>query len=149
MCIRDSDKRWMQCDIKSISLLYNSYAKTIAHKQGAFEAILLRDGIVTEGCSSNVFIIKNNTIKTSPESNLILPGVTRSFVVNSVIKDSDYDVRVENFSEEELLDADEIFITNSTQGILPITHINNKEINNAECGDITSKLYKIFTEKIN
>ena len=54
------DKRWMNCDIKSISLLYNSYAKTIAHKQGAFEAILLRDGIVTEGCSSNVFIIKNN-----------------------------------------------------------------------------------------
>ena len=143
------DKRWMNCDIKSISLLYNSYAKTIAHKQGAFEAILLRDGIVTEGCSSNVFIIKNNTIKTSPESNLILPGVTRSFVINSVIKDSDYDVRVENFSEEELLDADEIFITNSTQGILPITHINNKEINNAKCGDITSKLYKIFTEKIN
>ena len=78
-----------------------------------------------------------------------MPGVTRSFVINSVIKDSDYEIRVENFSEEELLDADEIFITNSTQGILPITHINKKEINNAECGDITSKLYKIFTEKIN
>ena len=53
------DKRWMQCDIKSVSLLYNSYAKTIAHKKGAYEAILVRDGYVTEGCSSNVFVIKD------------------------------------------------------------------------------------------
>ena len=76
----------MQCDIKSISLLFNAYAKTLANDQGAYEAILIRNGIVTEGCSSNVFIVKDGVIKTAPKSNLILPGVTRSFVINELIK---------------------------------------------------------------
>ena len=142
------DKRWMQCDIKSVSLLYNSYAKTIAYKKGAYEAILVRDGYITEGCSSNVFIVKNNIIKTSPESNLILPGVTRSFVINDVIADSDYDIRIENYKEDDLLNSDEVFITNSTQGILPITHINDKQINDSICYEVTKNLREIFISKI-
>ena len=142
------DKRWMQCDIKSVSLLYNSYAKTIAHKKGAYEAILVRDGYVTEGCSSNVFVIKDNIIYTSPESNLILPGVTRLFVINDVIKDNGYDIRLESFSEDEMLNADEIFITNSTQGILPITHVNDKLVKNNNNSNISQKLQEIFISKI-
>ena len=143
------DKRWMKCDIKSVSLLYNSYAKTIAYKSGAYEAILIRDGYITEGCSSNVFIIKNNIIYTSPESNLILPGVTRSFVINNIIKECGYEIRIEDFNEDDLLNADEIFITNSTQGILPITHINNKLVKNNEDSKITQKLHETFIKKIN
>lgn len=142
------DKRWMQCDIKSVSLLYNSYAKTVAYKKGAYEAILVRDGYITEGCSSNVFIVKNNIIKTSPESNLILPGVTRSFVINDVIADSNYDIRIENYKEDDLLNSDEVFITNSTQGILPITHINDKQINDSICYEVTKNLQEIFISKI-
>jgi len=138
------DKRWKQCDIKSISLLFNTYAKTLAYNEGAFEAILIRNNIITEGCSSNVFIVKNNVIKTSPKSNLILPGVTRSFVIDEVIKKNNYKIIIENFSEDELFESDEIFITNSTQGILPITCLNEKDINKGLCGDITKELYNIF-----
>ena len=140
------DKRWLQCDIKSISLLFNTYAKTLANKQGAYEAILIRNGIVTEGCSSNVFIVKDEVIKTAPKSNLILPGVTRSFVIDELIQKNGLSVKIESFKEDELINADEVFITNSTQAILPIGKINNKIINNNEIGNITKKLYKHFLE---
>ncbi len=142
------DKRWLQCDIKSISLLYNAHAKTLAYKKGAYEAILSKDGQITEGCSSNVFIIKNNKIKTPPESNLILPGVTRSFIINSVIPKTSFVIKEENFTEEELINADEIFVTNSTQAILPIIKINDKKLSNNKCGEITKKLYDIFMDSI-
>ena len=102
--------------------------------------------MVTEGCSSNVFIVKDEIIKTAPKSNLILPGVTRSFVINELIKKNKYLIQVDNYNEEDLLNADEVFITNSTQAILPIKKINNKIINNGETGDITNKLYKNFLE---
>lgn len=140
------DKRWLQCDIKSTSLLFNSYAKTLANKQGAYEAILIRDGIVTEGCSSNVFIVKDEVIKTTPKSNLILPGVTRSFVIDELIKKNGLSIQIDNYKKEELMNADEIFVTNSTQAILPITRVNNKNINNGDFGKITEKLYKNFLE---
>ena len=140
------DKRWLQCDVKSISLLFNAYAKTLANEKNAYEAILIRNGVVTEGCSSNVFIVKDEIIKTAPKSNLILPGVTRSFVINELIKKNKYLIQVDNYSEEDLLNADEVFITNSTQAILPIKKINNRIINNGETGDITNKLYKNFLE---
>ena len=140
------DKRWLQCDVKSISLLFNAYAKTLANEKNAYEAILIRNRVVTEGCSSNVFIVKDEIIKTAPKSNLILPGVTRSFVINELIKKNKYLIQVDNYNEEDLLNADEVFITNSTQAILPIKKINNKIINNGETGDITNKLYKNFLE---
>ena len=140
------DKRWLKCDIKSISLLFNAYAKTLANDQGAYEAILIRNGIVTEGCSSNVFIVKNGVIKTAPKSNLILPGVTRSFVINKLIKKNKYTIKIDDYNEDELINADEIFITNSTQAILPIKKINNKAINNGKVGKTTEKLYKYFLE---
>ncbi len=138
------DKRWKKCNIKSISLLFNSYAKTLAYKEGAYEAILIRDDVITEGCSSNVFIVKNNIIKTAPKSNLILPGVTRSFVIEKIIKENGNKLLIENFSKNELLESDEVFITNSTQGILPITIIDNMKINEGICGEITKELYKTF-----
>ena len=74
------DKRWLQCDIKSISLIYNAYAKTLASRSEAYEAILVRNNNITEGCSSNVFIVKDSVIKTCPKTNLILPGITLSLI---------------------------------------------------------------------
>ena len=143
------DKRWTQCDIKSISLLYNSYAKTLANKLDAYEAILIRDGYITEGCSSNIFIIKDDVIKTTPKSNLILPGVTREFILEKVIKDSGFKMHEENFGLDELLKADEVFLTNSSQGILVIDKIDQHIIKNNSENKITHKLfnsYKKFLE---
>ena len=142
------DKRWMQCNIKSISLLFNAYAKTVAHSQGAYEAILVRNGMITEGCSSNVFIIKNKIIKTTPTSKHILPGITRSYVIEGIIKNNGYELSIVDFSENDLVSADEVFVTNSTQGIVPITCINNNDISSGLCGEITEKLYKKFVRSL-
>ena len=146
--ITEEDKRWLKCDIKSIALLFNAHTKSLAHKKGAYEAILFRDGIVTEGCSSNVFIIKNKVIKTSPKSNLILPGVTRDFVIENTLVNQKYNILETNFSKKELFEADEIFITNSTQGVLSIGKIDNKLINDGKCGEITTEIYKNFINHI-
>ena len=142
------DKRWLQCHIKSIALLFNSYAKTLAHKENAYEAILVRDGYVTEGCTSNVFIVKNNIIMTAPQSNLILPGVTRKFVIDEISVRSNIDISIQNYTEDELMNADEVFITNSTQGILPITKLNNNVLNKKSFGPVTEILYKEFIQHI-
>ena len=142
------DKRWLQCDIKSIALLFNSYAKTLAHKENAYEAILVRDGYVTEGCTSNVFIVKNNIIKTAPQSNLILPGVTRKFLIDEVAVRSNIDISIQNYTQDDLMNADEVFITNSTKGILPITKLNNNILNKGSYGPVTEILYKEFLQHI-
>ena len=142
------DKRWLQCDIKSIALLFNSHAKTLAHKENAYEAILVRDGYVTEGCTSNVFIVKNNIIKTAPQSNLILPGVTRKFLIDEVAVRSNIDISIQNYTQDDLMNADEVFITNSTQGILPITKLNNNILNKGSYGPVTEILYKEFLQHI-
>ena len=143
------DKRWLQCDIKSISLLYNAYAKTLAHKENAYETILIRNGKVTEGCSSNVFIVKDKTIKTCPKSNLILPGITRSHVVNNIIKKTAYEYIEKDFSKEELESADEIFVTNSTQCVVSINKLNENLIGDGNCGIITEEIYSKFINSIN
>jgi len=140
------DKRWMQCDIKSISLLFNSYAKTLADKLDAYEAILIRDGNITEGCSSNIFIIKDNVIKTAPKSNLILPGVTRAFIIEKVIKNNDFKIHEESFDVGELLKADEVFLTNSSQGILSIKKIDKHIIKTKSENNITQKLFNSYKE---
>lgn len=143
------DKRWLQCDVKSISLLYNAYAKTLAHKENAYETILIRDGNVTEGCSSNVFIVKENIIKTCPKSNLILPGISRTHIVNNLIKSTEYELIEKEFSKEELESADEIFVTNSTQCIVSINKINNNTIGTGTCGKITEEIFSQFIKSIN
>src|SRR5699024_9317164 len=75
------DIRWLRCDIKSLNLLPNVMAKETALKSGYDEAIFIRDGIVTEGSSSNVFIVKNKEIITHPANNFILNGITRRNVI--------------------------------------------------------------------
>ena len=146
--ITAEDKRWLQCDIKSIALLFNAYTKSIAYKKGAYEAILSRDNVVTEGCSSNVFIIKDKIIKTPPKSNLILPGITRDFIINDILQRKQYEILETKFSKKELLAADEVFITNSTQGVLSIVKIDNQIVNNEECGEITTQIYRNFIDYI-
>lgn len=144
--ITAEDKRWLKCDIKSIALLFNAHTKSMAHKKGAYEAILSRNDVVTEGCSSNVFIIQNKIIKTSPKSNLILPGVTRDFIIEKILKKQKYEISETEFSKKELLKADEVFITNSTQGILSIGKIDNQVISNGKSGKITTQIYKNFID---
>lgn len=145
--ITREDERWANCYIKSLNLLPNILAKQEAHDAGAFEAILIRDGVVTEGSSSNVFIVKNGTVITPPLSKHILAGITRMAVLN-ILKETGIPYEEKNFSEKELLGADEVFITSTTSEVLPVVSINGLPVGSGKPGELTKWIYKEFQKRI-
>lgn len=141
------DERWQNCYIKTLNLLPNILAKQSAHDQGCYEAILVRDGYITEGTSSNVFIVKNGTIYTTPLSKHILPGITR-MAVKSIIESLELPLAEENFTKDDVLASDEVFITSTTSEVLPVVAVEGKAIGTGKPGDVTKKLYAKFQQKI-
>ena len=141
--ITHEDTRWKYCNIKSIALLPGVLLRYEAHKKSAREAILLRDGFVTEGAASNVFIVKNNIIVTPPKDNKILPGVTRDLVAE-LAKSNELHFQEREISAEELALADEIWITSSTQEIVPVVKLDGKVIGNGVPGLMWEKMNNIY-----
>jgi len=125
------DERWEGCDFKTTSLIANVIARERAARRGAREAILIRDGWITEGAASNVFVAIDGCIRTPPLSPLILPGVTRNLIV-----ELDPDVREEAISEPELLGADEIWVTSSGRELVPVTRLNGDAVGNGLVGPL-------------
>ncbi|MQX53124.1 D-amino acid aminotransferase [Alcanivorax sediminis] len=121
------DIRWARCDIKSVSLLPNSLLRQQAVAAGASEAILLRDGFVTEGSASNVFIVAESTVITPPKSHAILGGITRDLVVELCHRHH-IPVEEREITESQLRQADEIWVTSSTREIVPIIQLNNSAV---------------------
>jgi D-alanine transaminase len=141
------DIRWLRCDIKSLNLLGNVMAKRKAADFDCQEAIQHRDGEVTEGSSSNVFIVKNGTLKTHPATNLILNGITRQ-VVLKIAEQLQVPVLEESFTVEELLDADEVFITSTTMEVTPVVKLKGKQEQSFKIGPVTSELQEHFKIQI-
>ncbi|XOJ52026.1 aminotransferase class IV [Candidatus Pseudothioglobus sp. Uisw_050_01] len=138
--ITREDIRWLKSNTKATSLLANTLYAQEAKENNAEEAILLRDDIVTEASSSNVFIVKDNCIYTHPKGRNILPGITRDITI-AFAKKLDFKVNEIIFSKEQLMEADEVWITSSTREILPITSIDNNIINTGLSGPIWSLIY--------
>ncbi|WP_077211715.1 D-amino-acid transaminase [Bacillus dakarensis] len=141
------DERWANCYIKSLNLLPNILAKQTAHEAGCYEAILVRDGYVTEGTSSNVFIVKNGCIITTPLHKHILPGITRMAVKN-IAEQLNIPFEEKYYSPEELLQADEIFITSTTAEVLPVVKVDKTTIGSGTPGKLTSSLYGEFQKVV-
>ncbi|OMP66498.1 D-amino-acid transaminase [Domibacillus epiphyticus] len=141
------DERWQNCWIKSLNLLPNILAKQEAFESGALEAVLIRDGYITEGSSSNFFIVKNGEILTAPATNHILHGITR-IAVKEMALELDIPFREQAFTSDELLAADEAFLTSTTQEILPVVEVDGQKIGNGKPGEVVKKLYELFLEKM-
>ena len=129
----------------AIALLPNILMRQTAIDEGAQEAILVRDGEVTEGAASNVFIVRNGIIKTPPKSARLLPGVTRDLVVELAQKQGLL-CEESNFSRPELQAADEIWMTSSTKEILPVVKLNDAIIGNGKPGKLTRQMYEIYQQ---
>jgi D-alanine transaminase len=121
------DERWSNCYIKSLNLLPNVLAKQLAVNNGCEEAILYKNGYVTEGSSSNLFVVKNNMLYTTPATKGILHGITRKAVIKLAEKHQ-IQLNEENFTPEFLKDADEAFITSTTAEILPIHTVDQTKL---------------------
>lgn len=137
------DLRWGRCDIKSVNLLANVLARQRAKEAGVFEAIFVRDGVVTEGSVSNVAVVKAGCVITAPEGGRILAGVTRALVLDLARKEG---VPVEERAVllEELRRADEVLLCGTTVEILPIISIDGEPIGGGAPGIVTKKLHTAF-----
>lgn len=141
------DIRWLRCDIKSLNLLGNILAKQQAAEAGCYEAIQHRGEEITEGSSSNVFIVKDNCVITRPATNLILNGITRQ-VILKLCKENGIEYKEQIFSVNDLKQADEVFISSTTSEVMPIVQINELQINSGTPGKITKKLQNLFKREI-
>jgi D-alanine transaminase len=143
------DLRWKRRDIKSIALLPNILAKQKAIENNAREAWLFDDNNnITEGSSSTSYIVKNNSIITHPLTQEILPGVTRTLVLN-LAKTANIKIEERVFSIDEAKSAEEAFLTSTTVGIIPIVKIDTSMIGKGKPGTITKRLIELYKNYIN
>ncbi len=138
--ITQPDIRWLRCDIKTVQLLPNVMAKQKAQEAGAMEAILIRDGVVTEGTHTSAFGVKNGTLLTHPLSPLILPSITRE-VVLEVAREQRVPVRETAFTDQELFALDELFVAGTTTDVTPIVEVDGKRIGSGKPGPVSRALY--------
>ena len=145
--ILTEDIRWKRCDIKSLNLLPNVLAKQLAKKHGCDEAIMHRGATVSEGSSSNVYIVERNVIYTHPINNLILNGITRIGVLQ-MARENGFRVVEEAFTVNELLETDEVFITSTAMEICPVVQVDQKQIGSGQPGRVTRTLQQTFEHRI-
>jgi D-alanine transaminase len=138
------DDRWSKVWIKTVGLLPNVLAKEKARRMGAYEAIFVRDGVVTEASSANVFIVRDGVIRTAPETNYILPGITRE-VTLQIARELGLPLELKPFLPEEMYQADEAFLTGTNIGILPVTTVDGHYL--GKPGPVTHRLLQAFSAK--
>lgn len=137
------DNRWGRCDIKTISLLPNILLRQLSVDEHAIETILLRNGLLTEGAASNIFIVKGNQLLTPPKDHRILPGTTYDVVLELAIT-HDVPHAIRDVSETELRTAQEVMLTSSTKEILPITQLDGQPVGNGVPGPIFQQLNRHY-----
>ena len=137
------DIRWQYCRIKSIALLPNILLRQEALDKDAIEAILIRDGNMTEGSASNIFIVKDAVIKTPPHSDQLLPGITRDLIVELAHQ---HNMTCEEtiITEQELLDADEVWLSSSTKEVIAVTQLNQQAVGNGKPGPVWKIMYQYY-----
>lgn len=141
--ITANDNRWSRCDIKATSLLPNVLLRQMAVDSGATETLLLREGFLTEGSASNVFVVKDELLLAPPKSHLMLPGITYDVVLELADKyQIPYEIR--EISEYDIRIADELLLTSSTKEIMPITLLDGKKVGSGKPGGIFAQLYQYY-----
>lgn len=143
--ITTPDIRWERCDIKSVSLLPNVLAKEAARKAGAAEAVFLADdGTVTEGGSSNLWIVDGEgRLHTHPLGNAILGGVTRA-TVKRLAEEAQIRVVEEAFGKEAMFAAKEAFVTSATSFVKPLVEIDGRKIGDGDVGPVSKRLFQAY-----
>ena len=139
------DLRWSRCDIKVISLIANCLANQEAKEAGAFEAILIRDGVALEGTHTSFFGVKGETIRTAPLSNLILPGITREITIEAVTR-AGIEVVEDPIPADELASMDELFITGTTTEVVPIVRLDGSPVGSGGIGPITQRAMELYRQ---
>jgi D-alanine transaminase len=145
--ITHPDLRWERCDLKTTNLLPNVMANQAASEAGAYEAILLRGGLVTEGTHCNVFGVVNGIVRTHPLTHRVLPGITRDVVIG-LAREHGFVVREDALREDELRSADEIFLTGTTTDVMPIVRLDGVPVGDGVPGRVATTLRDALEERM-
>src|SRR5699024_8246265 len=137
------DIRWLRCDIKTLNLLPNVMAKQKAVENNAVEAILHRGDTITEASASNVFMVKDGELYTHPADNYILNGITRRKIIQ-LCDELNINVNEQTYTVDDLLNADEVFISATKLDIIPILKIDDQTIGSGKPGRITKQILQSF-----
>ena len=141
------DKRWLHCDIKSLSLMGNLLSLDEAVKDGFQDALLERDGVFTEASASNAWFVIDGVVYTHPDSNLILPGITKQHLLK-LAQAHQIKVVEEAVKVSQLAEVSECFVTNSVYEIVPIVSIDGKTLGNGQPGPLTKQLLELYIGSI-
>jgi len=139
------DERWLHCDIKSVSLLGNVLARQSAVAQGAYEAVLFRDGLLTEGAAANIWIVRDGKLLAPPRSNLLLEGI-RYGLMEELAASTGVALEFRPITRAEVETADEILLTSATKEILPVLKIDGKAVGTGKPGAVFGKLRAAYDE---
>jgi D-alanine transaminase len=137
------DNRWSRCDIKSTALLPNVLLRQLAVDAGCAEALLLRDGFLTEGSASNAFVIRDGIILAPPKSTRMLPGITYDLVLE-LAAENDVAYEVRDITESELVSANEIWVSSSSREILPVTTLDGNRVGDGTPGPVFKRMHALY-----
>ena len=144
------DNRWLRCNIKAISLLANILLRQEAIDVGCAETVMLRDGFLTEGAASNIFVVKDSILRAPPPSNLMLTGITYD-VVLELASAHDIPTEVRPIARAELQTADELWMTSSTKEIMAIVKLDGVAVGAGVPGPLAQRmdaLYQTFKQQV-
>ena len=134
------DNRWLRCDLKTVALLANVLLRQQAIDAGCVETIMLRDGYLTEGAASNIFVVREGLLLAPPKDHRMLPGITYDVVLELAARHGmPHEVR--EISEAEVRSADELWMTSSTKEVLPITTLDGKPVGTGKPGPAARQMY--------
>ena len=144
-CVTMQDKRWLNCQIKSTSLLGNVLAAQYAAEHEVTETIQFRDGFLSEASSSNVWIVKDGKLSAPPKDNLILEGI-RYGLIEELCKSQGIAFEARRITQEEVFAADEVLLSSATKEVLPVVTIDDKSVGNGKPGPVFAKLYAAYQQ---
>ncbi len=139
------DIRWSQCNIKAITLLPNVLLRQQAIDAGTAEAILINNGRAIEGAASNLFMVKNGLLITPPNSNALLPGITRDLVLELAANHA-IPFREADIPADDLYLAEEIWLTSSTREISPVIQLNSTAVGDGNPGPLWRRMIMLYHE---
>ncbi len=125
--ISAADFRWLRCHVKATSLLANCLLRQMAIDAGCAETILFRDGILSEGAASNIFVVKGGTLLAPQKNHLMLTGITYDVVLELAAQHG-LPTEVRDITDAEVRGADELWLTSSTKEVLPIVELDGQKV---------------------
>ena len=139
------DSRWELCNVKATTLLANILLRQEAIEKGASEAILYKNGYITEGAASNLFAVINNILVTPKNTTEILPGITRQVILELALKNN-IPVSEETISLQALKTASEIWVTSSTREIVPVIELDSERVGSGKPSVMWHKMNQLFQD---